>query len=221
MEIRGRLIHCPSICICIFGIWIRRPRIYLLVTANGGVEYDAAQDSKGTASGYGGGQTAAGGGDTNGGIQLAQNMTAEEPDAQEDAEQQADADRESMSQGAAEGRAIDQERAAEAAGQDTPESVRGGVYAIIDPETGEVFYVGRTNDLGRREGEHGRDPRFQDYEFRPQYRTNDPATRRGLEQRLYDDLNPSLNRISPISPTNPNRDDYMNRANEFLKAPGS
>jgi hypothetical protein len=75
---------------------------------------------------------------------------------------------------------------------------------------------GRSNDLDRRRGEHGRDPLLKDFDFNARYRTDDYATQRGLEQAVHDALNPPLNRINPISPNNANRLDYTNAANRFL-----
>jgi len=78
------------------------------------------------------------------------------------------------------------------------------------------MYTGRTNDLARRGLEHGRDQRFNGYNYNPVFRTNDYGTQRGLEQRLYEEAAPPLNRIRPISPTNPKREEYMNKANNHL-----
>lgn len=51
------------------------------------------------------------------------------------------------------------ERAAgEVAEEGAERTARGGTYRLVDPATGDVQYVGRTNDLARRQAEHLRDP---------------------------------------------------------------
>jgi len=51
------------------------------------------------------------------------------------------------------------ERAAgEVAEEGAERTARGGTYRLVDPATGDVQYVGRTNDLARRQSEHLRDP---------------------------------------------------------------
>ena len=64
---------------------------------------------------------------------------------------------------------------------------RGGTYRLADPLTGRVRYVGQTNDLARRRLEHANDPRFRDLDFEIRHRTDNYQTRRGLEQRDYND----------------------------------
>ncbi|MGH9182720.1 MAG: RHS repeat-associated core domain-containing protein, partial [Acidimicrobiales bacterium] len=96
------------------------------------------------------------------------------------------------------------------------ELAQGGVYALRDPVTGQVVRTGRTNSLLRRQGEHFRDPRLSDYEFEVVARTDVYAQRRGLEQLVHDAYNPALNRINPISATNPNRAWYLSEAEQFL-----
>ena len=66
-------------------------------------------------------------------------------------------------------------------------SGRGGTYRLTDPVTGRVRYVGQTNDLARRRVEHANDPRFRDLDFEIRHRTDNYQTRRGLEQRDYND----------------------------------
>ncbi|MCC6434837.1 MAG: hypothetical protein IT196_07400 [Acidimicrobiales bacterium] len=100
------------------------------------------------------------------------------------------------------------------------ELAQGGVYALRDPVTGQVVRTGRTNDLLRRQGEHFRDPALSDFEFEVIARTDVYAQQRGLEQLLHDAYSPALNRINPISPTNPNRGSYLNAAEEFLSRYG-
>ena len=50
---------------------------------------------------------------------------------------------------------------------------RGGTYTLRDPTTGEVMRSGRTNNMCRREGEHGRDDRFSHLDFNPENKTDD------------------------------------------------
>jgi hypothetical protein len=45
--------------------------------------------------------------------------------------------------------------------------------------------------------------------LRAQQRSDNPAFRRGREQTLHDLFNPPLNKINPISPTNPNLLQYL------------
>jgi hypothetical protein len=42
------------------------------------------------------------------------------------------------------------------------------------------------------------------------------AEQRGLEHVLHESYSPVLNRINPISPTNPNRASYLSAAERFL-----
>lgn len=92
-------------------------------------------------------------------------------------------------------------------GVDTP---RGGTYVLRDPETDQVRRTGRSNDLRRREGEHGRHPETRDLNFEIDRRTDSRAAQRGREQRIYD-AHPEadLNRLRPISPRNPRREEYL------------
>lgn len=90
----------------------------------------------------------------------------------------------------------------------------GGVYSLRD-ETGNIVRTGRSNDLARREAEHARDPALGRYRFQPEYRSDDYATQRGLEQLLHDDFLPPLNKIRPISPKNPRFDEYMGAGRAF------
>lgn len=90
----------------------------------------------------------------------------------------------------------------------------GGVYSLRD-EAGNVVRTGRTKDLARRRGEHARDPELGQYRFRPEYRTDDYTTQRGLEQLLHDEWLPPLNRIRPISPRNRRIDEYLRAGQEF------
>jgi RHS repeat-associated protein len=94
------------------------------------------------------------------------------------------------------------------------EEALGGVYSLRN-EVGTVFRTGRTNSLARRAGEHARDPELGQYRFQVEYRTDDYATQRGLEQLLHDELMPPLNKIRPVNPRNPRSDDYMRAGRVF------
>ncbi|MCW5958626.1 MAG: RHS repeat-associated core domain-containing protein [Pyrinomonadaceae bacterium] len=94
---------------------------------------------------------------------------------------------------------------------------RGGVYVLVDSNTGKVMRGGRTNDLERRMAEHARDPELGKFDFRPKYRTDDYAEQRGLEELLYNKYsNAPFNFRRGISEKNPNRRKYLNAAYDFL-----
>jgi hypothetical protein len=80
--------------------------------------------------------------------------------------------------------------------------------------------TGRTNNLERRAAEHARNPDLAKYKFETVFRTDVKADQRGLEQLAHDFYAPPLNRINPISPTNPNRDGYLDAAFNFLRQYG-
>ncbi|WP_156970792.1 hypothetical protein [Andreprevotia chitinilytica] len=86
---------------------------------------------------------------------------------------------------------------------------KGGTYMLRDPMTGRVMRTGRTNNLARRKGEHGRAECTADYEFEVDLQTNDYATQRGREQTLHDLYNPPLNKVRPINPSNTNLLQYL------------
>jgi RHS repeat-associated protein len=95
---------------------------------------------------------------------------------------------------------------------------KGGTYKLEEPQTGAVKRTGRTKDLKRRQLEHARGEATKDLDFRVDKRTDDYDTQRGQEQVIYDQHpeakaeNGGLNMNQPISPTNPNKEDYMNAA---------
>jgi RHS repeat-associated protein len=93
--------------------------------------------------------------------------------------------------------------------------VKGGVYALRNAE-GAIMRTGRTCDLARREGEHMLDPALGHLKFTPIYRTDEYAEQRGLEQIVHDLYNPPLNKISPISPSNPHGQSYIDAGNDFI-----
>jgi len=90
-----------------------------------------------------------------------------------------------------------------------------GVYALKDRHTGDIVRTGRTNNFLRREAEHLRDPNLKKYEFAPLYHTDVYAEQRGLEQLAHELYKPPLNKINPISPTNPNRPAYIKAAQNY------
>jgi len=57
---------------------------------------------------------------------------------------------------------------------------------------------------------------LKDYKFEPIYRTDVYSEQRGLEQLLHEQYGPPLNKINPISPTNPNRQLYLDAAEQYL-----
>jgi|SRR5215831_4238647 len=87
--------------------------------------------------------------------------------------------------------------------------VRGGTYFLTDPETGDVMYVGRSNNLTRRQAEHARSEEKGDLDFNVDKRTDSYAAQRGREQIIYDKYKPPLNQRLPIDPNNINRYKYM------------
>ena len=94
-------------------------------------------------------------------------------------------------------------------------AARGGTYRLIDPATGETQYVGRTENLAQRQIQHRTDPIKQKLRFEVDWRTDDYAVQRGREQMLYEQYRPPLNRIRPISPRNPRRQEYLDAARRF------
>jgi RHS repeat-associated protein len=84
----------------------------------------------------------------------------------------------------------------------------GGIYALRD-STGNVCYVGRTNNLDRRRREQFRgNPGL---EFDVLYTTSSRDQQRALEQEMYNRFvqdGPLLNKILPLSPSNHNAPRY-------------
>jgi RHS repeat-associated protein len=95
-------------------------------------------------------------------------------------------------------------------------AAKGGTYKLRDPETGQVRRTGRTNDLARREGEHGRNAETRDLDFEVDRRTDSYPEQRGREQRIYDEHpEADLNRKRPIDPRNPRRDEYLQEGDKL------
>jgi hypothetical protein len=94
-------------------------------------------------------------------------------------------------------------------------TAKGETYLLKDPLTGRVMRTGRTNDLHRRELEHGRQPETTNLDFELDRRTDDYAQQRGREQILHDRYNPPLNRIRPISLKSRNLQKYLDAAKDL------
>jgi len=98
----------------------------------------------------------------------------------------------------------------------------GGVYTLRNPETGKLVRTGRTANLAMRQAQLARDPVLGDFEFQVEYRTDNYAEQRGLEQLLYDrypeaqEANGGFNKIRAIYPSNPRQADYMQAAANYL-----
>jgi hypothetical protein len=93
---------------------------------------------------------------------------------------------------------------------------RGGVYALRDRASEEVMRTGRGKDLEVREKQHARDPLLSDFLFEPLYR-DVYREQRGLEQFVHEQYRPPLNKINPISLSNPNRWNYIYSAEQFVQ----
>lgn len=117
------------------------------------------------------------------------------------------------------GAAVRTERvAADAVRAGGESAAKGGTYVLKNAE-GTVVKTGRTNNLARREAEHGRN--HPDKTFEVDKRTDSRAAQRGREQDLHD-ANPSahaanggMDKINGISPNNPKRDDYLRAGREL------
>jgi hypothetical protein len=96
-------------------------------------------------------------------------------------------------------------------------SAKGGTYVLQDPDTGQVMRTGRTKDHKRREQEHRQHPATEELEYRPETKTDDYSVQRGHEQLLHDIHKPPLDKIRPISPQNPRRDQYLKAAQQFTR----
>ena len=84
----------------------------------------------------------------------------------------------------------------------------GGTY-LLRNAAGRVMRTGRTNNLIRREGEHLRNPATRELNFEVDRATDSYAAQRGREQIIHDAHDPPLNKVRPISPKNPRRDEYL------------
>lgn len=92
---------------------------------------------------------------------------------------------------------------------------KGGTYVLRNSDD-VVVRTGRTNDLARREREHGRE--HPDTTFEVDRRTDDYATQRGREQVIYDQNpqaraeNGGRNKQRPVSERNKRREEYEEAA---------
>lgn len=86
---------------------------------------------------------------------------------------------------------------------------------MVDDKTGQVMRTGRTNDLKRRQGEHKLHPETKDYRMEIDKVTDSPVERRGREQIIHDIHQAPLDKINPISPKNPKRQQYLDVAKRF------
>ena len=102
--------------------------------------------------------------------------------------------------------------------QGQAETASGGTYLQKDKETEKVQRSGRTNDLARREKEHGRATEIKDLKFEVDVRTDDKNVQRGREHQNHEDHKPPLNKIKPISDKNPNKEKYIEAAKQALRA---
>jgi len=103
-------------------------------------------------------------------------------------------------------------RLAEEIEQGASASAKGGTYVLRDPETGQVMRTGRTKDHKRRANEHKQQPETKQLDYERATRTDDYSIQRGQEQLLHDEYKPPLDKIRPISPQNPRRDEYLDAA---------
>jgi hypothetical protein len=85
------------------------------------------------------------------------------------------------------------------------------VYKLVDPDTKETKYVGRTTNETARRNAHAKDPEKIDLVFEPIARDLNYVQARGLEQIAMLEYNTksALNRINGVSPRNRNLGTYM------------
>ena len=100
-------------------------------------------------------------------------------------------------------------------GDKAADVAKGGTYVLKDKKTKEIVYCGRSCDLTRRQTEQARDPIKGKLEFEEVHRTDKYAEQRGLEQKLYDEHNPRLNKRRPVDPKNPNAANYRQAADRY------
>ena len=109
-------------------------------------------------------------------------------------------------------------RAATEGAESEAKLAKGGTYKLAESESGKVKRTGQTSDLKRRGQEHARGEDTKDLKFQVDRRTDSYAERRGREQVIYDRHpearveNGGLNKQRPISPTNPNKQRYLDAA---------
>ena len=77
--------------------------------------------------------------------------------------------------------------------------------------------TGRTKDRKRREQEYKLHPETEELRYRPKTNTDDYSAQRGHEQLLHDEHKPPLDKIRPISPKNPRREQYLDTARQLAR----
>jgi hypothetical protein len=93
-------------------------------------------------------------------------------------------------------------------------NAKGGVYALVAPETGRVMRTGMAVNLSSRKSDHKAD--FPDLEFVPLFRTDSRSERKGLEEMVENWFTPMLRDNRAISLRNGNRPTYIQAARDFL-----
>jgi len=96
-------------------------------------------------------------------------------------------------------------------------SAKGGTYLLRDPESGQIMRTGRTKDHKRREKEHRIHADTEQLEYKTTLETDEYGVQRGHEQMLHDKHKPPLDKIRPISPKNPRREQYLKAAQHFTQ----
>ncbi len=91
---------------------------------------------------------------------------------------------------------------------------KGGTYSLR-ATSGTVVRNGRTSDLQARAGAHARG--FQGLKFKVEFRTDDKAAQRGLEQRQLETQPGILDKINGISPKNLQKGEFEQAARDFLQ----
>lgn len=140
--------------------------------------------------------------------------------------------------GEADGESLDQAMAAvvfAAVGGYNPKNLcsktGGGVYKLVElaaDGTEVIRYIGQTNDFERRFREHAKDPRLKHLDPVRVWESDNRQARRGLEQRLFNDVwgdvdvataqaNGSLNRQRPMSFLNKVLRPRLDLAERFLR----
>jgi RHS repeat-associated protein len=97
----------------------------------------------------------------------------------------------------------------------TAKKFEGGVYTLRDGK-GNILYCGQTRSHARRRTEHRRNPEKGDLRYKIEDDVDDYATRRGLEQKRFDEYGrPILNKKKPIGDANKNKTKYLDAADRF------
>jgi len=92
---------------------------------------------------------------------------------------------------------------------------QGGTYMLVTRNSGMVVRTGRTGNLLAREQQHMR--QFENtLHFEKAIQSNSYAVQRGSEQVLHELYRPILNKINPISPSNPLREYYLRAYRQFI-----